>query len=62
MENSNKHASKKGMIEVTRKLRGIQEAHSEGKPVYAEMAARIQASEHAEADAMVREALEGGDE
>ena len=60
MENS-KHATKKSMIEISHALRKLESEAKEGKPVYAEMAARIKANEHKEADDMVREALEGGE-
>ena len=54
-----KKARKASMLAVVRKLREIEKRHEAGEPVYAEMAARIEARQHEAADALVREALEG---
>jgi len=54
-----KKARKASMLEALKRLRAIEKAHEEGQPVYAEMAARIEARQHEAADALVREALEG---
>jgi hypothetical protein len=46
-------------LDILQKLRDIEAHHKAGEPVYAEMAARIEARQHEAADALVREALEG---
>lgn len=52
-------ARKASMLAVLKRLRDIEARHEAGEPVYAEMAARIEARQHEAADALVREALEG---
>lgn len=52
-------ATKASMLAVLKTLRGIEARREAGEPVYAAMAARIEARQYEEADALVREALEG---
>lgn len=54
-----KKARKASMLAVVKRLRAIEKAHEEGQPVYAEMAARIEARHEEAAQALIREAMEG---
>jgi len=47
-------------IEATRKLKALEAAASDGQPVYAEMAARIEARRIERAQALLRAALKKG--
>lgn len=51
--------SKAAALDILRKLRDIEARHEAGEPVYAEMAARIEARHAEAAEALIREALEG---
>ncbi|MCV0439689.1 MAG: hypothetical protein K5880_13770 [Hydrogenophaga sp.] len=54
-----KKAKKASILAVLKKLREIEKRHEEGEPVYAEMAARIEARHEEATQALIREAMEG---
>lgn len=59
LEEETPETRKAAALDILRKLRDIMVRAEAGEPVYAEMAARIDARERERAEALIREALEG---